>query len=237
MMLSTNQFAHDLLSKTNPIDGTVILTDNQSAGKGQGGRSWNALPEKNITCSIIYDTSFLQARQSYFLNMAVANGLYDCLAHDLPEVNLRIKWPNDLMFAEKKLAGILIENAVKGNYLKHSIIGIGLNVNQTEFIGLPHATSMWNEQPKEGGYVLGQVLERLCIGVEQQFLKLRNGKHDSIGNLYNERLFKKGEIVEWVRAGEALHGMPLHVNDQGQLEAEIDGVSHTFRHGDIEWAF
>ena len=84
-MPSTNRFAQELIAKTKPIDGTVIITDDQAAGKGQGTNLWNAEPGKNITCSVIYDTSFLDARQPYFLNMAVANGLIGLLEEYLPD--------------------------------------------------------------------------------------------------------------------------------------------------------
>ena len=233
MLPSTNQFAHELISKTKPIDGTVIITDFQSAGKGQGGNTWNAASGMNITCSVIYDTSFLESKQPYFLNMAVANSLIELLSHYLPYDQLSIKWPNDILVSGKKIAGILIENTVMGSHLKHSIIGIGLNVNQASFEHLPNATSMLIEQPGERD--LRDVLERMCVALEQAFLQLKKGDRESIRIVYNQRLFMKDKTVVWELEGKGISAVVIEVNSFGQLIASVNGQKRTFNHGDFVW--
>lgn len=228
---STNQFARKLLSKTNPTDGTVIITDFQSAGRGQAGNSWQSAPGQNITCSIIYNTSFIEARQPYFLNMAVANGLVDLLARRIDESELRIKWPNDILCRGKKVSGILIENTVMGDRLKHSIIGIGLNVNQVEFPGLPGATSLRNECGRE--FDLHEILQDLCQCLEKHYLRLREGREEETRALYNERLFGRGQELSWQLNGGKLKGTPLGVDDVGRIILETDDGRKAFLHGEI----
>jgi BirA family biotin operon repressor/biotin-[acetyl-CoA-carboxylase] ligase len=232
-MLSTNAFAHDLLAKTNPIDGTVIITDHQTAGKGQGGNSWVAESGKNITCSIIYHTSFIEARQPYILNMAVSNALFNLLSNYFPDEKIRIKWPNDILYDGKKIAGILIANSVKGQFLKHSVIGIGLNVNQEAFEALPNATSLAIASKKK--YDLYRVLEQLCVCVERQFLQLKTQQYEMIRATYNERLFGRGRTMSWTKDGVGLSGIPVEVNANGQLVAMIHDEKVELNYGEIKW--
>ena len=96
----------------------------------------------NLTFSIIYDSSFLKANQQYYLSMAVAVGIQQALRSILNLESISIKRPNDIMVSHQKIGGILIENTILGNYLKHSIIGIGINVLQTQFKEEISATSL-----------------------------------------------------------------------------------------------
>jgi BirA family biotin operon repressor/biotin-[acetyl-CoA-carboxylase] ligase len=231
-MPSTNQFAQQIIAKTKPIDGTVIITDHQTAGKGQGANTWNAEAGKNITCSMIYDTSFIEARQPYFLNMAVANSLIDLLGDFLPEDELKIKWPNDILFGGLKLAGILLENTVQGSHLKYSVIGIGLNVNQAEFKDLPHASSMSLAAGRT--FDIGKVLESLCVKMEKQILRLKSGETRSIHTAYNERLFGKGKEMTWTEGERIFTGVPIEVNSSGQMLASVDGREFVFDYGEVK---
>lgn len=111
----------------------TIRTDFQTAGRGQAGNSWESEEGKNLLFSALLRYNDIRATEQWRLSMLVAVALWDVLAKYLPQKPLTIKWPNDIYFGDKKLVGILIENSLSGQYIGYSIVGIGLNINQTEW--------------------------------------------------------------------------------------------------------
>ena len=199
---STNNYAKILIAKSSPIDGTVILADEQVAGRGQSGTVWLSDANKNLTFSIIYQTSFLLATEQFYLSMAVSLGIWSFINSQLllKQSTVSIKWPNDIYVNDKKIAGILIENTISGMNLKHSIIGIGLNVNQDNFPSSINATSLKLEYQNELDRNL--VLNKVLASIEKYFLLLKERKFerlksDYVENLYRYNIlarFKKNEI-------------------------------------------
>src|SRR5690606_17607252 len=125
-----------LMSKSEPLaEGTVIMADDQFAGRGQQESTWISAPGKNLTFSLLLKPGFLTITQQFKLNMVVCNALRNAIS-TFSQRNIAFKWPNDLYYDHKKLGGILIENMLAGNTYKASIVGIGINVNQLEFSGL-----------------------------------------------------------------------------------------------------
>ena len=234
-MTSTNAFAQNLISKTKPIDGTVIITDEQINGKGQGRNLWQSDPGKNITCSIIYDTSFLLAEQQYFLNMAVATALVNSLSVYLDKEQLSIKWPNDILFSDSKIGGILIENSIRGQHLRYSVIGIGININQLMFDDLPHATSVLKETGEN--HQLNEVLNSVCEELEIAFLALKSGGSAEIYKSYNELLYRNGKSVNFVDGSRRFKAKVNSVDTLGRLilEEEVGRTEYSF--GQIQWQY
>ena len=142
-LASTNSWLIDQLSHPETAlrrwqDGDLVLCPRQTAGRGQAGNSWESEPGKNLTFSLLYYPKGLLASEFFRLSQAVCVGLCQCLEelfrqNGIPSEGLRIKWPNDLYWNDRKLAGILIENSLCGTAVQWSVAGIGLNVNQTEF--------------------------------------------------------------------------------------------------------
>ena len=164
---STNNYAHNWIANNEPIEGTVIIADHQTAGKGQFGNIWKTKANQNLTFSLIYLPTFLLATDAFYLNMSISLGIANGLKYLFPNLNIAIKWPNDIYINRKKVAGILIENGISGNYLKTSIIGIGLNVLQTNFDpDLPNPTSLLIEQKKQ--LSLSDILEVILLKIEQE---------------------------------------------------------------------
>ena len=147
---STNQHALQLLKESTPAEGTIILTHDQYAGKGQATNKWESAPHKNLTFTTILYPKFLPARKQFLLNQVVSLSVFDTLQKYITE-GLTIKWPNDIYVFDKKITGILIQNSLQGHTLQSSIVGIGLNVNQIDFPPdiVQRATSMKKagEQP------------------------------------------------------------------------------------------
>ena len=122
-------------------EGCTVLTDFQTAGRGQRGNQWEAAPAENLMLSVVWQPTFLAATDQFRLSQAVALGVYDWASTLLSTTpKLKLKWPNDLLYGTQKLGGILI-NTLSGSRIQHSIIGIGLNINQQEF-AIATATSI-----------------------------------------------------------------------------------------------
>ncbi len=124
---STNTLLKELIAKSQ--EPRFIYAGYQTAGRGQTGNSWESEKDKNLICSILLPPN----KNLYFLNIAVGVAICRTIS-ELGISELGIKWPNDIYWKDKKLAGILLENAIIGNEVKYAIAGIGLNVNQTEFV-------------------------------------------------------------------------------------------------------
>ena len=140
---STNSYLQNLLDRGEEITDNIVVADFQTSGKGQGKNVWHSEEGKNLLFSIALDMSFLKAEDQFLLTQMVSVAVIDVLKKYLTEENLFIKWPNDIYFNDKKIAGVLIKNEIKGMMMGTSIIGIGLNVNQTDFDeSLPNPISM-----------------------------------------------------------------------------------------------
>lgn len=121
----------------------TIRADFQTAGRGQTGNSWESEAGQNLLFSALLKYDGIHAARQWRLSMLVAVALWDVLAKYLPQEQLTIKWPNDIYFGDKKLVGILIENSLSGEYVGYSIAGIGVNVNQTQWLSnAPNPISM-----------------------------------------------------------------------------------------------
>lgn len=231
---STNTYLKDWLTKNKPRDGAVILTDKQSAGRGQGDNTWQSEPGANITASVLYLCNFLPAQQQFPLSATAALAVRQTIADFLPGKKVCIKWPNDIFIEHKKVSGILIENALKGNFLSHSIIGIGINVLQQDFSTLPHATSMFIEGYKGD---LATVLKRLLERLEQAYFRLKNGHYTGIKSDYENYLLGIHEQRRFRLGEQEYLGVVRGVDENGKLILDLGAESRTFWHKEITWLF
>ena len=217
---STNDYTRDLLTKSEKItEGTVVIAENQHGGRGQRGNSWISEPGSNLTFSIVLYPKFLSPSDQFVLSKAISLGIVSYLAESLP-VNvseIKIKWPNDIYVGAKKLCGILIENSVSGNKLNHSIVGIGLNVNQESFdASLPNPTSMKILGGK--AYDLLTCFEALCACLDRQFIELRNNASKRINTEYLNALYQFEESGIYIINGVTVQARIVGVSKAGALE-------------------
>jgi BirA family transcriptional regulator, biotin operon repressor / biotin---[acetyl-CoA-carboxylase] ligase len=224
---STNDEAARLVATGHAPEGTLVVTDRQTAGRGQRGNVWQAAPGQNLTVSLVLTPVFLRPAEQFRLNMAVSLGLTDAL-QPLTGEALRIKWPNDLFVGDWKIGGILIENTLQGAAIAGSVVGVGLNVNQTEF-ALPAATSMQTTAPLPTGYDLPGLLTGVLEALEKRYLQLRTGQHESLKTDYLAKLYRFGEWAAY-RADEQLFtGRITGVDETGRLQLETpDGLLRAF---------
>src|SRR5687768_13782589 len=121
--------------------GTVVFAHEQTKGKGQRNKQWISAPNQNLMFSLITEPFGLNTSQVFLLSMSVANGV-QAFFNKYAVDQVKIKWPNDLYWGDRKAGGILIENIVQGTNWKHAIIGIGININQTDFGDFIKAVSL-----------------------------------------------------------------------------------------------
>ncbi|RMG78709.1 MAG: biotin--[acetyl-CoA-carboxylase] ligase [Bacteroidetes bacterium] len=224
---STNEYAIELLSKNKPPEGTVILTPNQFAGRGQIGNGWESEPGKNITLSVLLYPAFLAVSRQFLLNQTVAVALKDCLAPLVPGV-VSVKWPNDIYIGHKKVCGTLIQNTLSGAKITSSVVGIGINVNQTTFqTNPPNPTSLALETGQT--FDLETLQNRLFQCLEQRYLQLKTGQTERIERAYLDALYRRDEMALFRRLNEdTFFGKIRGVTPTGKLIIE-DEFGH-FEH-------
>jgi len=216
-LTSTNEYALNLLAKNKPSEGTVISTDYQSAGRGQYGSRWDSEGGKAITLSVIFRPVFLNISQQFDLNIVVALAVYEVIRKNAPDVDLHVKWPNDIYIGDKKLGGILIQNAISNRKITSSVVGIGLNINQLEFSPeLPNPTSLLLSTGRE--YDRDTLIQDLCTCLEARYLQLKAGKIDSLKNDYYQTLYNFQIPAKYERAdGQQFTGVITGISPEGRL--------------------
>ncbi len=191
---STNDLASQALKCGNVIEGSVFRADVQTSGKGQRGRVWQSSAGQNILASYVFYPYFLRSDEQFNLVKSVSLALKDLLdKYIIDEVT--IKWPNDIYVNNSKIAGILIESTMKGNFMNSSVIGIGLNVNQREFDILSKATSIGLETGK--GCDLDLLFRELSHHLEGRYLQLKRNKN-SMYKEYQEALFRLNQKSDFI---------------------------------------
>lgn len=195
---STNTYAMNLLRNVNCAEGTLVYTDNQTNGRGQRGSQWKADIASNLTFSVILKPQFLSSEKSFYLSKITALALYDVLTEILEDgqYDIKIKWPNDILVDRKKIAGILIENTLNQTAIGNSIIGIGLNINQTQFVDGFQAVSL--KLIKNIEFERTQILEKVCKQLEKWYLRLRENKIKLIDESYISKLFGINSVLDFV---------------------------------------
>lgn len=228
---STNDEAQKQIQQGSIREGLVIITDNQTAGRGQRGNSWVTEPHKNLTFSVILQPTFLAVSEQMFLTMAVSLGIHDWLVTRISQ-GLKIKWPNDVLVNDKKLCGILIENHVAGYRINQSVVGVGLNVNQQTF-NYPRATSLAAVTGRSE--TLPDAFCELIECMEYRYLQLRNGHESQLKADYLERLYRIGEASRFLSGGKVFEGVLEGVSPEGMLEVRTPGGLRTFGFKEIEY--
>ena len=232
---STNNFLKDLVSKSEPLaEGTVIMADNQFAGRGQQESVWQTQAGKNISTSIYLKPSFLPLNKQFYLNIAVSLAVSDALSSFISE-GIKVKWPNDMYYLNKKLGGILIENTLTGTSIKSSVIGIGLNVNQSEFSESISERATSVIQILQRNVPLMDIMEKIFIFMEKYYLILRAGKYSILQNDYLAKLYNYNVSALYKQNDEIFEGIIKGVEDGGRLTVDTKDGLKRFNFKEIEF--
>tara|TARA_B110000977_G_scaffold36038_2_gene48208 strand:- start:7414 stop:8268 length:855 start_codon:yes stop_codon:yes gene_type:complete len=217
---STNNYLSKYINETNVLNGSVILAHNQTKGRGQRENHWESEAGKNLTFSIYLKTNFIFVHNNFLLSMAVCNALHELVSQQCK--NTQIKWPNDLFVSGKKIAGILIENTLKGASLNYSIIGIGLNVNQGNFIENNNATSIFLESNNKVD--ISTLLNQFYKLLEVQIRRLELNKLEEIKVYYFSKLIGYKIELDYliVKENRQVKGEIIEVKNNGFLVMKIN---------------
>lgn len=233
---STNTYAMDVVAKTNPSEGTCVIADYQTGGKGQIGRYWHSEESKNILVSYIFYPNTLQVQDQFYLNIISGLAVRDVVATYVSAV--KIKWPNDIYVEDRKIAGILVQNTLRETNIKTTIIGIGLNVNQTIFpIDIPNPTSL--SLLIDRVFDIQEILALLSSRLEFYYLKLKNGHLVTLLEVYLSHLYRKDEWAVFKDDKDLIFkGKITGIDTQGRLKIELeDGGVHVFGFREISFVF
>jgi BirA family biotin operon repressor/biotin-[acetyl-CoA-carboxylase] ligase len=227
---STNNFAANLIKQTKVVNGTVILAENQFQGRGQSGNKWESEEGKNLIISLILQPK-IKAKNQFVLSKMTCLAIIETLQEY--NISAKIKWPNDILIEKKKIAGILIENSLKGEYIGSSIIGIGLNVNQL-FEPNSEATSVLNQTKKETDRNI--FLKLLFQKLEKWYLKLEQDILLPIDDAYLKSLFALNESQTFQENNNKFKATVLGVNNIGQLIVKPEsGKTRNFNNQEIKF--
>ena len=232
---STNAEAMDLVRKGQAIEGLVVGTDHQTAGRGQRGNTWESEQGQNLTVSCVLRPQHLPLGQQFALSMAMANGVRAALAQ-LTSHAVMVKWPNDIYIHQRKIGGLLLESIVQAGKLSAMVVGLGLNINQLD--GLPpQATSL--RMLTGSQHALDKVLGLICHKVEQEYLSLRQANGiAAIKQRYMAHLLGYGQLRNYriTLTGEHFSAMLVDVLQSGRaVFRESDGQNRSYDIKEVEW--
>ncbi|WP_162127432.1 biotin--[acetyl-CoA-carboxylase] ligase [Flavobacterium phycosphaerae] len=222
---STNDYLKQLTKENELENYTIVIAREQTKGRGQMGAQWFSEPGKNLTMSVLAKGIRLDGERLFDFNVAVILGVMNVLSV-LKIPDLKIKWPNDIMAGTKKMGGILIENTLKFDGSFTSVVGLGLNLNQTNFKDLPQATSLAcitgeEYNPEEMALLFGKSIETYVMTMEQN--------STTLWETYHEMLFKRDYPSPFEdTTGNRFMGIIKEVTRDGKLAVllEDDSIMH-----------
>lgn len=229
---STNAYLKQICLEKVRTEGLIITAEYQTLGRGQIGNTWDSPIGENLLFSVLLRPNFLSPDRQFFLNMSVCLGIFDALNEIC--LGFQIKWPNDILFDGKKVAGILIENSISKNRIENSIIGVGINVNQVNFEGQSGRTSL--------ATVIGNSVDRtfllhlICKKIEIRYLKLKQGTKGLYADYYTA-LYGYSQAVNTEVDGQKVSAIIKGVEPSGYLITEINGLKRKFDFKEIKFLF
>ena len=231
----------DTVGSTNDVargaeyhDGDIVWADFQTAGRGQRGHTWESRTGENLTFSVVLEPKFLPVKEQFMLLEAVALSLKDFFAEQ--GVKTAVKWTNDIYVGDSKAVGILIEHAYRGDSLARTVVGIGINVNQTEFsadIPNPISLSMLTGQKHD----LNSLLLSFERCLSERYRQLREGEWSRLQNDYHSSLYRLNEWHTYALPdGRRFEGAIRGVQSTGELVVEQrDGTKNGYLFKEIEF--
>jgi BirA family biotin operon repressor/biotin-[acetyl-CoA-carboxylase] ligase len=226
---STNDRARALLREPDGA-GTLVVADEQLAGRGRRGRSWASPAGRNLYCSLPVRPR-LAAADAWWLSAAAALAVQDACAGT---ADLLVKWPNDLVTADgSKVAGLLLETSIDGDRVADAVIGIGINVNwlRSEMPGDLAARATSLAELSGAPVDRGLLLERLATALERELAGLEGGQSPLAR--YRAAAWLDGREVEIETGGERITGVVRGISDDGSLRVESANGPIDIGHGEV----
>ena len=228
---STNSYALELKSTAVFKEGLVVTADFQTGGKGQRGKEWESNRGENLLLSAVIESN-ISIDNQFDLNILSSLAVMDCLKSY--DIDSQIKWPNDILVNKCKIAGILIQNLISKNRITHTVIGIGLNINQIEFTKFyPSATSV---QKELGATInISDVKDSLLNALQ---LRLENYRLNSdLKEEYLSNLFQKDKVATFESNNQKFMGIIRRVTKSGLLQIETENSLKEFNLQEVKMLF
>ncbi len=214
---STNTYLSGLLN-SNPPHGTIVITRKQTQGRGQLTNKWESEDGRNLTFSMLLKPN-IPIIDAFWISKAVSLGIVEVLNKFYQ--GFKIKWPNDIYYNDKKIAGILIENRLKADIVSHAIIGIGVNINQEVFISdAPNPISLKNIIGKESD--LDEIFHQIIQSIMLWYNVLIDGNTQLINEKYHLYLYKKDERHQFKVNAQTITAIIKEVKPDGELIIKTD---------------
>lgn len=214
-------------------EGTVVITDYQTAGRGQKGNSWESERGKNLTFSILLHPNHIPPGKQFILSQLISIAIVGVLKKY--DRHFTIKWPNDIYWKEKKIAGMLIEVDLTGSSLSNAIIGIGININQRHFKSdAPNPVSLTQITGKE--HNLSELLEKILDRIVDEYNKYTPDNEEEIRQKYMALLFRNKGVYPYLYGEEIFNASIEGIEPNGQLILKKEnGSIHTFAFKEISF--
>lgn len=231
-LASTNSYALELLQENRLSVPTVIVAKSQIKGRGQAKNQWFSEEGKSLTFSIVLFPECIRAERQFVLSQIVCLSIYDTLQEYTSGVE--IKWPNDIYIRGVKCCGVLIESAVMGQGLAHSVCGVGLNVNNTSFSEGYTATSLRKETGVE--FNLEILLKKILTSFEHYYKQAEAGEYAALNSCYHQYLHKAGIVANFEDAHGTFKATTIGVDQYGQLLLkDSEGQLRTYGFKEVAW--
>lgn len=228
---STNNYAMGLIHEGMAQHGTAVFSHEQTKGKGQRNKQWFSENGKNIALSLIIQPFSLAFNEAFLLSMSVGLALQRFL-NFYTNGDLFIKWPNDIYWRDRKAAGILIENVIQGRDWKWAVIGMGLNINQTDFGDFKRAVSLKQITGKDYDVVI--LAKEMLNFLQQSFDELTTNKENVLAE-YHQQLYKWKEKIILKKGEKKFEGIFKEVTEDGLLILQHEEKQKQFSVGEVEW--
>jgi len=230
---STNLEARRILRREKPADSFWVLADEQYAGKGYGNSYWESESGLNFTASLVFFPNKLAAFMQFQLSKLISLGIADFF--ELYLGNVKIKWPNDLYYNDKKIGGILIENEISGEWISVSIIGMGININQEDFVSdAPNPVSLRNLTGIQMD--LAEIANLIQLNVESRLKSLHTVSHKDLDHEYLKKLYRYKEFAPYRHKDLWFEARIIGIGEFGELVLEEkNGEIRTFGFKEVEF--
>jgi len=225
---------NDLAKRMTLTNGSVVITDHQTRGRGQHGNVWLSEPGKNLLFTVVLKDLAVVPSEQYLLNVASALTLYEVLQNYIPHARVEVKWPNDIYINNFKVAGILTETSISANKLEAVYLGMGLNVNQSHF-ALRQASSLKILTQKE--WERSDLLENILLILEKRLEQLEKSEAETLVSDYEAVLRWKDEWHTFRSDGQEFEGKISGINATGKLNVLVGNDTRAFGVQDIEYLY
>jgi BirA family biotin operon repressor/biotin-[acetyl-CoA-carboxylase] ligase len=221
---STNQYLMNLASEGKAVHETIVIAEEQTAGKGQGENLWVSEPGMNLTFSM-YVKYLMKANTQAWMSKSIALAVFDFIS--LYTQNAVIKWPNDILVNDKKIAGILIEHFITGQNLNGTVIGVGVNLNQEKFPAEIQAISL--KEITGAKFKVKDALKTMSVCLKSRLHTYELQKWDNIDSEYHKNLLGYGRVCVFrLKTGKETTAFHRGVDALGRIVLETPGVEKNF---------